>query len=493
MKDRSSPLLIFDFGDGPGEDRRRCFVKPVRVVETNSLAEVRAALKTVQTAVESGLHAAGYLTYEAAPAFDTALVVNPRSRMPLLWFGLFKEPIDVPLENLGDFQVSDWTPTTSRNKYDKDIAAIQEAIAAGQTYQVNYSTRLRASFTGDALAFYERHRAAQRSSYCAYLDTGRHQICSASPELFFRLQGEEIVTRPMKGTSRRGCWSEEDERLLASLIYCGAIGLIEPNGSATFNVPIRTVVIDSETGVAEYGVGGGITWESTSESEYEELREKSALLTAEMPEFELLETLKLTNSEYELSDRHLERLCASARYFNIPLSVKVVNEALMSHAIRYLDECRRVQLLISRQGSIRVKSEPLNQLPASPISVILADRPISKGNPFLFHKTTYRSFYDQIAKDTRSQLTDADVFDVLLWNEDGELTEFTRGNLVVELDGQLLTPPLDCGLLPGSLRAELLAQGKILENVLTKQDLGSVKRVWFINNVRGWIEVRILF
>jgi para-aminobenzoate synthetase/4-amino-4-deoxychorismate lyase len=80
---------------------------------------------------------------------------------------------------------------------------------------------------------------------------------------------------------------------------------------------------------------------------------------------------------------------------------------------------------------------------------------------------------------------------VLLWNQDEQVTEFTIGNLVAEIAGQLFTPPLDCGLLPGTLRAELLAQGTIHERIITRAELASATRLWLINSVRGWLPVRL--
>jgi para-aminobenzoate synthetase/4-amino-4-deoxychorismate lyase len=115
--------------------------------------------------------------------------------------------------------------------------------------------------------------------------------------------------------------------------------------------------------------------------------------------------------------------------------------------------------------------------------VELASRPISRSNPLFFHKTTARQTLDQLKAEC------PEAYDVLLWNEENEVTEFTTGNLIVELDGNLVTPPRDCGLLAGTLRAELLAGGEVAERVLTVADLGRATRLWLINSVRGWVPV----
>jgi len=141
------------------------------------------------------------------------------------------------------------------------------------------------------------------------------------------------------------------------------------------------------------------------------------------------------------------------------------------------------RLLVSAEGRARVESEPLAELPGGPLRVALARSPVQKSDRFLCHKTTNRGQYEA----RRAELPGA--FDVLLWNEEGELTEFTNGNVVVEVDGRRWTPPRECGLLAGTFRASLLRKGEVAERVLTKGDLARASRVWFVNGVRGWVEV----
>ena len=155
----------------------------------------------------------------------------------------------------------------------------------------------------------------------------------------------------------------------------------------------------------------------------------------------------------------------------------------------------RVRLLLAPDGALSVESTPLSTpfgMPSAhlpPVTVALATTPVWSGDPWLRHKTTRRAVYD-----TR-RVTDPDVFDTLLWNERGELTEFTIGNLVLDLDGDLVTPPVSCGLLPGTLRAQVLEDGvdgrKVIEQVVTRADLAKSDRVWLINAVRGWVPVTV--
>jgi para-aminobenzoate synthetase/4-amino-4-deoxychorismate lyase len=141
--------------------------------------------------------------------------------------------------------------------------------------------------------------------------------------------------------------------------------------------------------------------------------------------------------------------------------------------------------LVARERGVTVESAPLPEPAADPLPVALALRPISRMDPRLFHKTTRREPYDS----RRAELPGP--FDVLLWNEERELTEFTIGNLVVEIAGEQLTPPRECGLLAGVMRAELLARGEIREATLRVDDLARATRLWLVNAVRGRVPVRL--
>lgn len=267
-------------------------------------------------------------------------------------------------------------------------------------------------------------------------------------------------------------------------VYCGAIGYITPNRDATFNVPIRTVVIDEKTGKATYGVGGGITWDSTTEDEYHEVLAKASLLTVERPEFQLLESLLLQDGEYFLLEEHLERISNSAKYFSYRCNVEDIRKALLNRAEQYKDGEYKVRLLVNQIGEHTIDCQPLKkQTPGQTIT--LADIPVNKENLFLYHKTTNREVYSQYQNKFK------DFFDVLLWNEEQELTEFTNGNVVLEIDGVFWTPPIESGLLAGTYRDKLLQEGRICEKKLTLDDLNQCSNIWFINSVRKWIKVNL--
>lgn len=266
-------------------------------------------------------------------------------------------------------------------------------------------------------------------------------------------------------------------------VYCGSIGFLTPDGEATFNVAIRTVIIDGESGTAEYGVGGGITWDSTSEDEYQEALNKATILVEERSEFELLETMRLQHGSFCLLERHLKRMQASARYFNFAFSLERVRQELATFSAGAAAGVLRVRLLVSQKGKIRIESQPLEAPPSVPVPVALASRPVSRSDPFLFHKTTERRRLDELRAECPT------VYDVLLWNVEGELTEFSTGNLVLKLDGELITPPLASGVLAGTLRAQLLDARRIHEATVTLSQLRLATDLWLINSVRGWIPV----
>jgi para-aminobenzoate synthetase / 4-amino-4-deoxychorismate lyase len=261
-------------------------------------------------------------------------------------------------------------------------------------------------------------------------------------------------------------------------VYTGAIGLVGPE-QTQFNVAIRTVVVDREKETAVYGVGSGIVWDSDPVAEYEECRLKTEVLTKRQPDFDILEALLWTPDEgYFLWERHLGRLAETAVYFQYPLDLTQVDEQLTALAAT-LTRPMKVRLQLNSRGQINVEAVELGQ-PPSPLRVGLAPQPVASSNRWLYHKTSRREVYDA----ARAARPDCD--EVLLWNERGELTEATTANIVLELNGEMVTPALSAGLLAGTFRAELLAQGQIVERVVPVEALGESTAVYLVNSVRRW-------
>ena len=260
-------------------------------------------------------------------------------------------------------------------------------------------------------------------------------------------------------------------------IYTGAIGVVRPGGDASFNVAIRTAIVDRRKGTVSYGVGSGIVWDSEASAEYDECLLKAAVLGRSTPTFELLETIRWTpDAGFFLLSRHLHRLRDSAEFFGFVCRIDEAEQAL-AEAVRGGREPRRVRLLAAADGSVRVESAPLPPQPP-PARLGLAREPVDPDDPFLFHKTTNRGVYERARR--------PGLDDVILWNPRGEITESTIANIVVEVDGSRVTPPVACGLLAGTLRAELLARGEIAEAVVRVEDLRRARRLWVINSVQEW-------
>ena len=576
----------------------RRFANPIEIVSTRSISEVLSALHYLETQISARqLYAAGFIAYEAAPAFDAALHVRSAGDFPLLWFGLYDhvETIELPAPDRPPPALV-WQPSVTWPEYEHVIHTIKDHIADGHTYQVNYTYRLRAAFNEDPWSFF-LHLARKQSRYAAYLELGRWVVCSASPELFFQLRGNTLTGRPMKGTAPRGKTLAEDDaqadwlrhseknraenvmivdmirndlgriatigsvavprlfeveryptvlqmtstvtaqtaasyadilralfpcasitgapkvstmQIIADLettprgLYTGAIGYLAPDRAAQFSVAIRTVTIDRETQQAEYGVGGGIVWDSDAADEFRECEIKTRVLmpveTGRSPlEFDLLEALLWTpvndgtpTGGYFLLNRHVARLRDSAAYFGYPFDGAALADRLAEAAALLSTEDHKVRVALSRSGALTLSAVPLSVSARPPLQrVALAQRPIDSADVFLYHKTTRRAVYDA------ALATRGDADEVILWNERGEITEACTANVVIELDDELLTPPIACGLLGGTLRAELLAAGKIVERVISIDLLRQTvarraARVWLINSVRKWMPVQIL-
>ena len=267
-------------------------------------------------------------------------------------------------------------------------------------------------------------------------------------------------------------------------VYTGSIGYVSPGGEAMFNVAIRTVCVDTTSRRAVFGVGGGITWGSTWEDEYQECLTKARVLTEGRPEFYLFETVRYDPGEgVFLRDRHLDRVTRSARYFGFPCDTNLLDEAL-DQATYGCDARARIKLILQPDGSVSWESGVLS--PPGTYTAEVCPLRVDSSNVFLFHKTSHREVYD------RCQLACPDVDDVILVNERGELTETRIGNLVLVLEGRKITPPRNAGLLAGTFREELLSRGEIEEGVLVVDDLRRASNVFMINSVREWVPVTLM-
>ncbi|WP_159911216.1 aminodeoxychorismate synthase component I [Pantoea sp. 18069] len=571
----------------PDARLRHRFGTPHTVWAARAPDEVRAVLDAAEDAARAGAWCVGFVRYEAAAAFDPALVTHAADG-PLAWFAAYSEALpwgegDEAPPPAGDAARVDWRSTLTRADFDGAMARIHEAIANGSFYQVNYTAPLHGELQGRPEALFDALLRAQPGGYAACLDTGREQVLSVSPELFFDWDGEHILARPMKGTAPRGATPEQDAALAQGLrsapkeraenvmvvdllrndlsriaqpfsvkvprlfhtqalpsvwqmtsdvqattrpgtrladvfaalfpcgsitgapkvaamqmiraleplprgVYCGALGVLRPTGDggmhATFNVPIRTVVLRGAQAVC--GIGSGITAGAQADGEWREWLHKSAFVECASAPFALLETLALEGGAWRHLPEHLQRLQSAAAHFSYPWSERVA-QSLAAVAAAHPGGLWRVRLQLDAHGEATAEAFACAPT-AAPVRLQLAAAPLEDRwahGQFVRYKTTRRAHYEAFAP------SDPAVFDTLLFNAQGEITECTRGNIAALVDGRWITPPLACGLLPGVGRAVALRTGRVSEAVLRLDDLARVQAWAFLNSLRGWLAAEL--
>ena len=558
--------------------RRLIFSQPVKELKTRELAEVRAILQEVEDWQKKGFYAVGYVSYEAAPAFEEKLQVHkaPLLGEYLIYFTIHDRADEAPFPLAYDEveMPAQWQSLTTEQEYEKAIATVHHHIRQGDTYQVNYTVQLSAELNPqDSWAIYNRLVVEQNAAYNAYVEHDEQAILSISPELFFEEHRGELTTRPMKGTTNRGLtvaadleqadWLRQDPKnraenmMIVDLlrndmnriseigserveqlcqaeqystvwqmtstiksqlrpeiglgeifqalfpcgsitgapkistmkiiketekaargVYCGTVGICLPDQRRIFNVAIRTIQL--EDGKAIYGVGGGITWDSTWESEYIETQQKSAVLYRKNPQFVLITTGKIEEGRLTFQDQHLKRLREAARYFAYPFDEEKLKVEL-NQTLAELDPSTdyRLRISIAKSGKMTCKLEKLQALPEAFCKAILVPQNTNLQRPFTYFKTSYRPHLDLGQQEQ------------IYYNSQGQLLESSIGNLVLQLDGHLYTPPVELGLLDGIYRQHLLATGQATERSLSLDDLKSAEKIYACNALRGLYELEI--
>ena len=554
---------------------RHLFTKPIKELKTRDLDQVEALLKEVETYQEAGFYAVGYVSYEAAPAFEKKFAVHPAPLMGeyLLYFTIHEEVETLPFPE--DYEAvelpANWKEEVEAPAYQKAIETIHHHIRQGDTYQVNYTVQLSQELKSDPLAIYNRLVVEQKAHYNAFIQHDDVSILSISPELFFEQDDRLLTTRPMKGTTRRGltnqadlkeaAWLEADpknraenmmivdllrndmnriseigseqvtrlcqveqystvwqmtstieSRLRAEVdlvqtfralfpcgsitgapkistmeiihktekaprgVYCGTIGILLPKGKRIFNVAIRTLQMQGNQAI--YGVGGGITWDSKWESEYQETKQKSAVLYRQEPRFELLTTGRIHKGELTFLEQHLTRLREASRYFAYPYDEPKLLKELQEELARLESNLDyRCRIALHKNGTFHLVITELTDLPASYLQAQLTEQKLDLATPFTYFKTSQR--------DHLSQSDHEQIFHL----PDGTLLETTIGNLVLEIEGQLYTPPAHLPLLDGIYRRHLLETQQVEEKLLTLNDLTDADRIYACNALRGLYEL----
>ncbi len=600
----------------PHNARSRLYTGHAGTLTCSDTAQWPAMLEQMQQATQGGLHAVVVLTYELGAQL---LAIRAPAQTPIQTPPLAQVLLFSDCAHLTPPEVASWLAARAdagqtsagiaavRANVDEPafsaaIGRIRDYIAAGDTYQVNYTYRLRFDAFGSIEALYARLRARQPVPYGALIalpDGGA--VLSLSPELFVRHHNGELLTRPMKGTApantdgadagadadnaeraralaadpknraenlmivdllrndlgrvaatgsvqvpalfdvqrysgvlqmtstvratvRRGvtlaqlfealypCGSitgapkRRTMEIIAELepdprgIYTGAIGWFDPPatpqpigahpvGDFCLSVPIRTLTLQAPQDDAsnvrrgEMGVGAGIVYDSDAASEYAECQLKARFLTGLTNPFELFETMRADAAQgCAQRERHLARLAQSTRYFGFPFDAGKATATLDEYCASLGDGPHRLRLAVGSDGNLSVSSAPLTPL-AQPARVLIAPDATRSGDLFLRHKTSVRARYDAAWRDAEAQ----GAFDMLFFNERGELTEGGRTNVFIHYQGRWITPPLACGLLPGVMRAAVLDDPawQASEAVVTRPMLAAASQIMICNALRG--------
>ncbi len=278
-------------------------------------------------------------------------------------------------------------------------------------------------------------------------------------------------------------------------LYTGAIGWFDPPakeadlGDFMLSVPIRTLLLDAPEGndqrKAVMSVGAGIVYDSDADSEYAECLLKARFLTGLASRFSLIETLQASrDSGARYLDCHLARLQASARHFGFDCDVEIIRKKISQACAEMdVDHLYRMRLLLNPDGSAEIRTAPMKATFQSPARLLIAAQPMSSEDNFLRHKTTLRRRYDIGWQSAEKQ----GAFDTIFLNEKAHLTEGGRSNLFVHLRGRWLTPPLSEGVLPGIMRARMLADPAMnaSEALLTLNDLRNADDIMVCSSLRG--------
>jgi para-aminobenzoate synthetase/4-amino-4-deoxychorismate lyase len=560
--------------------------QPEKIIQCDTAGEINDLLAKVQEWTERGYTAFGFLTYEAGYAFLPNLPEPSRLTLPCAWFALSKDvQKHLPVNFIPEAKppsIQELHLNQDLKSYEDTLVKIKNYIRRGETYQVNYTLRYNGQYSGSPRDLYSWLRLQQRVNYAALIETPEWAVLSFSPELFFRMNGKEILMRPMKGTAFRGKNLEEDaenafklrnsekeqsenvmivdllrndlgricepgsvqvsasmnveqyETLLQMTstvtgilssnvstadilratfpsgsitgapkirtmqiidelekrgrgIYTGSIGWWSADQSV-FSVAIRTIFLNRKTEDLEMGVGSGILYEADIEREYRECELKAKFLTEARPKFKLIETMRWEQTDgYAHLNLHLDRLERSAQYFLFEFNRDAV-ERLMHQQIQNNIPRARVRLLIDEFGLAEIEWHELES-PQNPALILLSKARTNSNDRFLYHKTTNRNFYDEELRRARTQ----GYFDVIFRNERDEITEGAISNIFIEKNEKFYTPPVDCGLLPGTFRRFILESKKwdAHEKILTVEDLRNADRIYVTNAIQGLLEVTL--
>lgn len=530
------------------------FTNPIKIITAFNFDELKTAFAKIEE-LKNQYYIVGYLRYNAFS--------GQSSNFPLLYFEVFNSYNIYKTKNTKKLLLNP-TPCVNFCEYSNAIKKIKEEIAKGNTYEVNYTYDFDVPFDGDELDLFNFLLSKQKTPYNFYIKNQYDTVLSFSPELFFEMQNNHILTKPMKGTIHRGKDKKEDKNLIEFLkndiknraenvmivdllrndlgriakvgtvnvsklfeiethktlhqmtsqieadlkenttffdifkaifpcgsitgapkistmkvishvekgernIYCGAIGMFSPK-ETIFSVPIRILQKTNEQNNFKYRVGGAIVWDSNAQDEWEETLTKTKFLN---DEFQIIETVKIENNSILFEKEHFRRMQKTAEHFGFKFKTPEIAKT----------DDGMLRILLNRDGEIKTELKKIT--PAKTFKIAISPIIQNSKNEFLYYKTTYRPWY----YDSFQRIKNGEIYDEIFFNEKGELTEGARSNIVLQLNGNLYTPPVQCGLLNGVFRQELLKNNKCTEKILYKKDLEKAEKIFCVNSVRGMVEV----
>lgn len=264
--------------------------------------------------------------------------------------------------------------------------------------------------------------------------------------------------------------------------YCGALGYIDPNGDACFNVGIRTLTLSGKR--LTYNVGSGLVYDSQAQDEYHECLLKADVLS--QPPAGIIETCLWTPKDGIVRGKaHKARMMKSAKALGYPFN-PAQYDALID-GIKAKETSQHIRITLSAEGDLNLSQKYFVSLDRPKIMV--SPHKLSKQVQYSKHKISRRNFYDE-ERERLKALTGID--EVIFLNESGKLCEGSFTSIFIEKDGKLLTPALKTGILPGVLRAQLLRSKKARTADLTEDDLLGAKNIYIGNSMRGLMPAALI-
>lgn len=267
-------------------------------------------------------------------------------------------------------------------------------------------------------------------------------------------------------------------------IYTGSIGYFSPTGEVNFNVAIRT--IEKEKNSLKMGVGSGIVYDSIPELEWEECHQKAFFLYKTF-DFYLFESILFKNNIFYYQNSHLERLKNSALllfgHFEYLTLLNKLKSCITNENIKL-----KIKIIYYNDKTFEIQEFPLSSKVKNIQKIKISDVKINSKNFLLQHKTSFRKIYDNEYSSIKLNFIDS-----IFSNEKNEITEGCISNIFILKENKYLTPPINCGLLPGILRNKLLIKFPKLfkEKIITIDDLKSARKIFICNSVRGIIRVEL--